>query len=950
MRGQLHHYRDHPLRETTYDQDLFLLQFGFCTLDPPLMLASLIDRFGLTELFTMPIWPTQVENAQILQLLEELLLCLVTLFTETWAMQARSRVDTTKREIIHILALGPLAFSDLVKRLSERTVEIASFKDVLEEVATLRVPKGVTETGVYELKTRYYDDVNPLFYHYSRNQQNNVYEILCKQRKTDCINPTVPQLSPRLPFSALRDVFETPLIMLTCHVILHNTIEMRNRSLTAPSTPAVPQMDGLIDLVFHLTTLAVLCAPENSSAIACARSEQLDFPPLITELCDIELDKNWSPYRPRISNLIDLIAKQAPEQVRAFRARLSRDQSTVSADEARKAAIAKRKQAIMAGFAQNQVAFAEAYEVGEEDEDEAGEQMHSYGQCIVCQEACTDQRPSGLLAIVQPSKVVRNMCVGRDWLEECLRVPETLSGDTRVTRYGLGTGDRPISTDAYPRSEQRFGLNVTVCGHMMHELCLEKFFDDTRLRQHQQGQRNHPENVFRKEFVCPLCKSVGNILVPLTTASDFPSNPGYAPLNEWIRRTLDEDLKRTGKRPKTLKTHSRTGERMTWYVDVAGEAETGFLDPGQGAILIRYIMLVMAISEQTTHMSGRTERGLYVPQDVIGFTLSLMEIAQRGIAPSEQNSVYLNETSERLLRGMITLLWQEEQTAAGEPADPVLNRIAIFSTLLPERFRTKPTSSALLLRDPMTIMIEAAALAPDALQPVVVLCYFAEVVRAMLAITFWARLCLSRSASPVWSRSDVDGPEYKLAVETFPEPRNLVLSCFRHTPQLLQEATSALNLLPERDLSKLLYTFTLPFLRRASMLCSAMKTTFPVAGASDLTGEYNQHLRRLRIPAPGSTLIDPTQPIQSTAISWLKQWIQLDTGVPTLEYPGIYELYRIPESLEDLLRFYEKKECTRCGKVPSTPAVCMFCGEYLCLGTDCCSEGSMGECNTHRME
>ena len=950
MRGQLHHYRDHPLRETTYDQDLFLLQFGLCTLDPPLMLASLIDRFGLTELFANPTWSAEMENAQVLQLLEELLLTMLTLFTETWSMQPHSRVDTTRREIIHILALGPLAFSDLVKRLSERTVEIASFKDVLEEVATLRVPKGVTETGVYELRSRYYDEVNPLFFHYSRNQQNNVYEILCKQRKTDVINPPTPQIPTCLPFSALLDVFETPFIILTCHIVLHNAIAIRNRTLTAPSTPAVPQLDGLIDLAFHLATLAVLCAPATSSKLACENSASIGMQTLITELCDIELDKNWLPYRPRISNLIDMIARNEPEQVRSYRARMSRDQSSVSADDARKAAIAKRKQAIMAGFAQNQVAFAEAYDVGEDDEEEEGEQLRSYGQCIVCQEACTDQRPSGLLAIVQPSKVVRNMSVGRDWLEECLRVPELLEGDTRQPQYGLANGKRPTTTDAYPRSDQRFGLNISVCGHMMHELCLEKFFDDTRLRQHQQGQRNHPENVFRKEFVCPLCKSVGNILVPLTTDSPFPPNPGYAPLNEWIRRTLDEDLKRTGKRPKSLKTHPRTGERLLWYADISGEAETSFLEPGQSAILIRYIMLVMGISEQTTHLSGRTEKGLYVPQDVIAYTLSIMELAQRGIAPSEESSVYLSETSERLIRGMITLLWQEEQTASGEQADPMMNRIGIFSTLLPERFRTKPTSAALLLRDPMAIVIETAALAPDALQPVVALCYYAEVIRAMLAITFWARLCLSRSASPVWSRSDAEAIEYKFAVQLFPEPRNLILSCFRQIPQLLQEATSALNLLPERDLSKLLYTFTLPFLRRASMLCSAMRTTFPTAGSTSLMGEYNQHLRRLRISPPAQTLLDSAQPIQSTAISWLKQWIQMDTGVPVLEYPGIYELYRIPQSLEDLLRYYEKRECARCNKVPSNPAVCLFCGEYLCLGTDCCSEGSMGECNTHRME
>jgi E3 ubiquitin-protein ligase UBR1 len=956
MRGQLHHYRDHPLRETTYDQDLFLLQFGFSTLDPAVMLASAIDRFGLTELFVQGVWTEGVHNAQVLQLLEELLLCLITLFSETWAMHGHTRIETSRREIVHLLCLGPLSFSDLTKRLSERTVEISSFKDVLEQVATLRHPHGVTETGIYELKDEYYDQINPLFYHYSRNQQNSAYEILCKRRKKTVVALGHPNVPSSLPFSHLLDVFETPFIMFMLHVVLHNAIDIRNRSLTSPSAPIVPQLDGLIDLAFHLASLALACSPEVSSRIACESNEQFGYSPLISELCEIETDKNWQPYRPRISNLIESIAKLQDERVQAFRTRPSSDKSSVSAEDARKAAIAKHKQAILAGFAKNQVAFAEAYSVEDEEEEDDEADNDSYGQCIVCQESCTATRASGLLGIIQPSKVVRNLCVGRDWLEECLRIPETLDADTRQHHYGLGTDGRPVSTDAYPRQEQRFGLNVTVCGHLMHEGCLAKFFEDTRLRQHQQGQRNHPENVFRQEFVCPLCKSVGNVLIPLSTKQSGGDLCQYRPLSEWIRRTLDEDLRRQGDKPDALAVHPMTGERIIWFTEHPGEADMDFLDDQSADTLIRYFELVHSIAQQTSHIHGRPDLGLYMPKDVVAYTLSMMEIQQRGIASTEGNSAYLNESSGRLLRGLVHMLYQEEQTKTGEPADPLLNRIHIFSTLLPERFRTRQTSSALLQRDPLITVVETATLAPEVLQPVMVLCYYAELVRAILAIPYWVRSCTTREASSSWSKNPADMPDQKLAMEMFPEPRQLIFGLFRYTPQLLQEATAHLSPLPERELSKLLYTFTLPFLRRCSMLCSALDMRWPTAGSDAILGggEYGKHLRRLRIPLPSSTLLDVKQPIHSTTVSWLKQWIHLNTGLPiilpTLEFPGIYELYRIPKSLESLLRYYEKRKCSKCKKVPTTPAICMFCGEYLCLGLDCCSEGSMGECNLHRME
>lgn len=927
MRGQLHHYRDHPLRETTYDQDLFLLQIGFCLLDPGTMLASMIDRFGLRSLFVRPTWSDEVSSPQTLQLLEELLLSIITLFSETWSMQSPSKADTTRREIVHILCLGPLSFSDMVKRLSERTVELSTFKEVLEEVATLRKVKGVTETGVYQLKDEYYNLVNPLFFHYTRNQQNEAYETLCKHRKVAMVEiqrPAVPE--GVFPYNRLLYIFGTYHIVRLIQTIIANVIRLRGKA-----KPAAPQLDGVLDLTFHLLSLAINCNPETTSHLVCHMD---NGPHLLDDLCELENNKDWAAYRPRISNALDRIADLQGDKVQAVRARNHLDHPAVSNDEARKAAVAKRKKDIMAGFAKNQSAFAEAYSV-DDDSDEDEDQSTSFGPCIVCQEDCAANRPSGLLGMIQPSKVLRNMSVGRDWYEECLRVPEVLDADTRRQYYGSGTDGRPVSTDSYPKTEQRFGLNVSVCGHLMHESCLYKFAKDTELRQSLQGQRNHPENAYRKEFLCPLCKSVGNTLIPLTHTAKPHVNP--APLGEWIRRVLDEDLRRPA--DTTSQKHLlNTGERVYWF------ASSPRPDVETIPMAKRYHDIVKSVSEQTAHMHGRTELGLYIPKDIVGYTLSVMEASQRGVASSEDSAAYLNESSERLLRGLLTLLDQGKGDL-----DQSSRRINIFAQLLPKRFRARSITPPLLLRDPLSIVIETAVEAPDILQPVLVLCFYAELTRAMLAITFWSRLCSARAPSIIW-RGDVDAT---IAAELFPKPRSLVLGCFRSTPQLVQEATSALYLISERDLSKLLYTFTLPFLRRCSMLCSAIKVSYStMAGNAALLGggEYAKHLRRLRIPYPATTLLDLEQPIHSTVSSWLEQWMQVDTGLPILDFPGLYELYRIPESLETLFRENEKRECTKCKKVPINPAICLLCGEYLCMGTDCCAEDNLGECNIHRME
>src|SRR4051794_37158163 len=85
MRGQLHHYREHPLRETTYDLDLLVLQYGFTAIDPTIMLVSIIDHFGLSAFFGGDAWSKDAD-ADILQqsqMVEELLLLVIHLLSET---------------------------------------------------------------------------------------------------------------------------------------------------------------------------------------------------------------------------------------------------------------------------------------------------------------------------------------------------------------------------------------------------------------------------------------------------------------------------------------------------------------------------------------------------------------------------------------------------------------------------------------------------------------------------------------------------------------------------------------------------------------------------------------------------------------------------------------------------------------------------------------------------
>lgn len=916
MRGQLHHYRDHPLRETTFDLDMVMLRAGFCMADPETMLASIIDRFDLKAFLAWDAWTFDIDATQQAQMVEEFLIVLINVFSETWSLLGKSPAELTRREIVHQLALGPSSYSELTKKLSEKTVDIPQYWEILKEVATFKQPVGISDTGVYELRPECYDEVNPFFHHYSRNQQSEAYEALIKHRKTKGTEGGVvmprPIEIPQAPaaFSNLLDIFKTPSMIEICAAALHNAIKLHKM---APSTPRAtvltPQTDGIVDLLLHLCLIALKVQAARSSAFA---GRQNNGDSLTGDLCEIEVDDDYETHRPKISAILDIIQTHQPEIKR-----LTPRGKVVSAEEARKAAVKARQNAILAGFAKTQQQFIDNY--GEDDEDEEIEEVTSYGPCIVCQEECNPSRPSGLLACLQPSKVVRELCVDRDWFEECLRIPSRLNGDTR--RADLG---RPKS---YPDGNQKFGLQATACGHLMHEDCLAKFYSDTELRQRLQGQRNHPENAYRQEFVCPLCKSIGNLMVPLRTAQE-PEHK-VRTLAEWIRIVSDDSLRNVKSGANIWNGYLRSGELLAWF---------GSSLRADG----RFTHLVKAASTQTSHLHTRGDLGLYLPEHIVAYTIGLSEIAQRGQASHDS---YVSDTTTRLLRGLIHQLEQPD-------SNPSVRRICLFARLLPDWFRPSPLTSPLIHRDPLAIVVEAAALCPDILHPVITMCFYLELARTMLALTFWAKICMARPAHSSWQ--SIPCEDVTAAKSIFPKPRTMVLSTFRHSPQLYHEAVSALATITDDHLARLLYAMTLPFLRRATILTTALKVSFITPAQSQTPSpnatEYSTLLTSLAIPAPEASLLEPTSTLASIVPSWIKQWMQSRAPLPTLEYPGVYELYRLPDSLEAILRHVNKRKCKSCDREPLFPALCYYCGEFLCLGSDCCAQGEVGECNLHRMQ
>ena len=177
------------------------------------------------------------------------------------------------------------------------------------------------------------------------------------------------------------------------------------------------------------------------------------------------------------------------------------------------------------------------------------EEAISFGTCIVCQ---TDLNEAGgkffgALGLIQPSRLVRWHPDGQN-LNDVLT--SSFSMDRTIVNISAGTpgntsGMSPCTTfppsqadlldskttspnfEGFPSNYTCFGLHSSVCSHMMHLDCFQVYSVSIRQRHRAQATRNHPESIPRKEYICPLCKSLGNVILPVTHPMDGHSSTPY---------------------------------------------------------------------------------------------------------------------------------------------------------------------------------------------------------------------------------------------------------------------------------------------------------------------------------------------------------------------------------------------------------------------------------------
>merc|ERR1719228_3294769 len=126
--------------------------------------------------------------------------------------------------------------------------------------------------------------------------------------------------------------------------------------------------------------------------------------------------------------------------------------------------------------------------------------------CILCQEEeqlASDNNTLGMASYVQKSTVLsRNRGAS----------PPATSANTFPFL--------PASLSSAPHTSS--------CGHVMHASCWQKYFDDVSESERRRYRTRHPTSfdIEKSEFLCPLCRSLSNSVIPLIPQYHLLQQPG----------------------------------------------------------------------------------------------------------------------------------------------------------------------------------------------------------------------------------------------------------------------------------------------------------------------------------------------------------------------------------------------------------------------------------------
>ncbi|KAK5949073.1 E3 ubiquitin-protein ligase ubr1 [Knufia fluminis] len=1055
LRHQMNQYKSVTYRDVGHHRDLFLLQTAFVACSAERMLASMIDRFGLVPWVCGRFESTSdADEGQLVDIAEDFVYLLINILSDRDNLSSsmedkEAQLSILRKDIAHTLCFKPLSYSDLTNRLTERAQDHEQLQEVLESMTSFRAPEGLSDSGLFELKPEYLQELDPYNSHFSKNQRDeaeNIYKNWMAKKSNKKPEDIVlePKLNPIKcqAYANLCAVIHTPLFSTMLYFMLSHVVTKQG---TAPNVSA-SRAESFLHNALHLTLVATIEDPSVEDETV---SSQVSFlknaltqqhgdhgSTIVTALHKIWLAEEFSSCRSKVRHILRIFHRQWPrlfdEATRDIDFPAARLDTASPANldvdmEAKKKQAAERKARIMAQMQQQQQSFMTNQGMadwGDDDmsdtESEIPESTETRlwkfpsGVCIQCREETNDSRFYGTFAMVTDGHLLRETPKDdNDFVQEVLACPENLDESNEESRpFGVSGANvqqiKRIAADGTETSISKRGLSKgwpkdstlkapvsTSCGHIMHFSCFENYYESVRRRHAHQIARRQPERVTSNEFVCPLCKALANVFLPMVYKTTEQSYPGCLQAESTFDMFVEETLpvmketfgvlegeqqlsahlvKRekqlhlstaTSFKANAMSTLSKSVAELKHMPDDLKEYPGVYALVDLAQIYKRLRSTLEVVRGTTTRAEASTKVTFTTLLTVLTHSITAVEIGQRG-RPSTgtplldgipaQTLSHLQVVSHSLHSYAAALALVESNDDTDYPYQDLVIGM------------TRKLFASMSAGHEQEWLLETDAFATFVEQSMV----FSTV--QSLPIIHLLRLCLTQELvrAAIWwlrVRSPASPTEATLPKSpTTPRSANLSQDEYRAMGGFVFWLTSNMPataispfLLPYDEvepLYKALRTYALAFMRKASVLLhTAHGVDFPSTGALSGKSELDRLLSLCKLPDLPTILGGFSEFTEATALpklvsGWIKAWASAgsDTRQSSIRlmHPTPFELIGLPQYYDVLIVECNKRKCPTTGKALSDPALCLFCGEIFCSQAYCCMKDKYrGGCNHH---
>eukprot|EP01028_Stygiella_incarcerata_P012053 TRINITY_DN7248_c0_g1_i3.p1 TRINITY_DN7248_c0_g1~~TRINITY_DN7248_c0_g1_i3.p1 ORF type:complete len:1650 (-),score=390.22 TRINITY_DN7248_c0_g1_i3:1711-6537(-) len=433
-------------------------------------------------------------------------------------------------------------------------------------------------------------------------------------------------------------------------------------------------------------------------------------------------------------------------------------------------------------------------------------------------------------------------------------------------------------------------MHVHCCGHVIHSECADSAINAAARSVFRLMEDLPPVRADRHEYLCPVCRRVGNCFIPLYSSwSQTPSDS--LSLSGETLTTSDDVMKWKWNGLNRFRADCAKSKE----VREKGETEEKEMGKGKGGVtgkshqFVQHALLVYRISPSadvlppvevshillfahllTSVLDAQVVRNLLNDVDVSHIDPKTVSIARSFIMLSDELGSAVRHTcpASQLLRSLLVEIGDKEHVVPALCQNPVL--LLVFMTLTMHENRTMGFAGSFCFS------------------------YLTCIVQATMSLN--ETLC--------------DRVDHA----TFLAMRDITT-----------------------DMGKDVFALVTPFLVRAEMFCNVLGLTWEnsislmfarkeVPTVKQMEGPYS-HLNPLAF-IHNSNL---ERFFDEQCMIWFRQLHESSPPIWFCTHDLRPSLYPLPEKYSDVLAKYLQCRCERCNQAPIDPLVCLVCGSVVCM-------------------